>query len=162
MRQLNYLFFAILALFTTIIDIAFFSFLPIFGSPLLLTFIILIVLGALSLRSHSVAFASFAILFYAGLSSLELQYILILFLAIPFMVTLLRRRFIFELNLYSFGFLMSASCLIFELLLIIFELNFSQAGFLGLLSFTIINTLGGIIVFFLAKKFGANLKILRS
>lgn len=159
MTIFTYIFFAILTLITSLLDISYFSALPIFGSSILLTFQLIIVIAAYDWRYYSIIFATFAILFYAGLSSLPIYLILALFIGIPLLIFYLRKRIIFELNYFSFLSIIIASNLIFQIIYLISVWDFTSNTFFASLSFILINSLTGIIIFFISSKFAQTLKI---
>ncbi|MFA7244025.1 MAG: hypothetical protein WC080_01915 [Patescibacteria group bacterium] len=161
MTILTYIFLGITALIATLLDISYFSFLSVAGSSILLVFIIQLILAALDLKYYSIIFASFAVLFYAGLSSVPIQYILILFIIIPLLIFYLRQKIRFDLTYFSFLFIIVGSCAVFQILLIILELNFSIQSFLSALTFIVVNSLAGIVVFSIAKIVAQKLKLVK-
>lgn len=162
MTIFTYLFFGILALISTMLDISYFSFLSIAGSSILITFIISILLASFELRYYSVIFATFAILFYAGLSSVPIYYLLVLFVIIPILVFYARKRVLFELNYFSFLLIIIGSTAIFEIILLIFGLGFSTNAFISAGMFIILNSLTGIILFSVSKKVALQLKFVKN
>lgn len=159
MTIFTYLFFAILTLISSLLDISYFSALPVFGSSILLTFQLIIVIAAYDWRYYSIIFAAFAILFYTGLSSLPIYFILILFIGIPLLIFYLRKRIIFELNYFTFLTIIFASNLVFQIAYLIIGWDFSINIIFAALSFILINSLAGIILFIISSKFAQTLKI---
>lgn len=162
MTIFTYLFFGLLALVSTLLDISFFSFLPVGGASILTTFIILIILASFDLRYYSVIFSAFAVLFYTGLSSVPVYYIAIMFVAIPILVFYIRKRILFELSYFSFLSIIVGSTFLFEIIYLLIEFNFSSNTIYPALMFVLINSLFGIVLFSLSKKITHKFKITKN
>lgn len=159
MTIFTYIFFAILTLITSVLDISYFSAIPILGSSILLTFELVIIIAAYDWRYYSIIFSMFAILFYSGLSSLPIYYILILFIIIPLLIFYLRKRIIFEINYFTFLTIIVASNFLFQMIYLLIEWNFSFDALISALSFILINTLAGMVLFIISSKLSRTLKI---
>lgn len=152
MKLYKYILLFVLSFLTAILDTSFFSFLTLYEASLISTFSIMIILMILDLRREALYFASFSILFYTIFSSVPVYLLFILFLGIPLFFYLLKTRVAINLeSLVWVIIILFLSNLLFDLLLIVFFGDVSAGSLTSLLFFTIINTVFGLIVFYISK-----------
>jgi hypothetical protein len=122
----------------------------------------MVILASFELRYYSIIFAACAILFYAGLSSVPILYIMIMFVGIPMLVFYTRKRFLFELSYLSFLLIIVGSLVVLEIILLIIGLDFSVSSLFAAVMFVAVNALVGIILFPIAKRVAQKLKIVQN
>lgn len=149
MNFTNYIILILLAVISALLDTSFFSFLDVWNATVLLTFQILIVLSLLRFKNVLIVFAALSILLYASLSSLPIIFLIVAFLLIPLLIVYLGTKITFESNfpLILLSFLLIN--LVFQLLLVAISLEVSGAALTSVASFALINSMVGIIIFYI-------------
>jgi len=150
-----------LALLLALVDTSVLSFFPVFEATILLSVSTLIVLSLLGYKREAVYFAGFSAIFYAAFSSMPVYFVVIFFLAMPFLISYLKTKAFFEGNIYLSVLVFLISFFLFGLIFFILEGDLSKNSLLVLFSFMIVNTLSGIIVYFVIKIFMLKLSINR-
>lgn len=152
MKLSQYLFLLILAFASTLLDVSFFSFLEIQDATILSSLALLITLSILDLKKSTVIFASFLTLFFAIFSSLSVWMMIALFFGVPLLIFVANHRFAIDRANFLVIFTFIFFNLIFQLSLALFSLDFSATAFKSIISFMIINSVFGLMIYYLAKK----------
>lgn len=156
MKLLYYIILILLAFFAVLLDTSFFSFLEICYATILLSLVILISLPLLNIEKGTIIFATMLIVFFSIFSSLPIWFLTLIFILIPSIVFYLNRRFAFDHSKLLIVMVFVLCSFLFQLGLAIISQDFSQQAFISVISFTIINTIFGVIIFYVfkfAKKF---------
>ncbi len=152
MKTYKYIILAILSLLTTLLDTSFFSFIDIFEASIISTFAVLFTMAILNLKREALYFASFSILFYVIFSSVPVYLLFILFLGIPLILYLTKTKIALnqENVLWVITIFLLANFL-FDLLLLLLFGGVSAESITSLFSFIVINTIFGLIIYYLSK-----------
>lgn len=156
MKLLYYIFILLLAFVSTLLDTSFFSFLEIYYATILISLGILISLPMLEIKKGTVIYATLLILFFTIFSSLQIWFLFLIFIIIPLIVFYLNRRFAFEHSKILIVLVFILCNFLFQFSLAAVSQNFSTQAFISVISFTLINTISGILIFYVlktAKKF---------
>ncbi len=148
----------LIAFIFSVLDTSFFAFYETFSSTVISSFIVLMILVIFDRKKTTVYFGSFCILFLSAFSSLPLYSMILGYLGIPLIIFYFRQKIYFESNLFPALVIMLFSNLLFRLLLLPLSEIRSESTLLSVISFPIINTLIGSILFVLAKKYIFNKK----
>lgn len=154
--------FVLLALFTTLFDVTYLTNFEVYGATVISTFLIALLLAFLHKGRNYLVFACAAVIFFAVFSSLPIILIMINFLALPALVRYIRQRFFPEPNLFFSLFYFLLGTLFFDLFFMLFAKEFSADGLVSVLSFVIINSISGVIIYTLilrARKITGPLEI---
>lgn len=151
MKVLNIIIYFLLAFVFSLLDTSVLSFMPIFSATILLTISVLITLSLLGLKEQSLIFAIFSVLFYAAFSSLSVYFLVIFFLAIPFAILRLKKMAFFESNYLLVILTFVLLFLFFSLAIFILNSEISVQMLAVVATFVAINTLAGLIIYFLTK-----------
>lgn len=149
MNIINYILITVIAIVSVILDTSFFSFLEVWHATVLITFQILITLSIIGFRQHLLYFAAIAILLYAIFSSVPLYFLILAFLGIPLLIIFLKSKITYESNFPVIFLSFLIVNLIFQLGLIGASLSFSAAAITSIASFSIINTMAGLIIYYI-------------
>ena len=152
MNLLAYIIFIFLALATTLLDTSFFSFLEIYYATILTSLAFLISFSILNLKKGAIIYAAFLTLFFAIFSSLPVWYLICLFFGIPLIIFAVRFRLAIDRSRLLLILTFLIANLLFQLSLAVASLDFSKYAFISIVSFTVINTLAGLIIYFITKK----------
>lgn len=151
MKTINIIIYFLLAFIFSLLDTSVLSFMPIFSATILLTVSVLIALSLLGLKEQSLIFAIFAVLFYATFSSLSVYFLVVFFLIIPFAILRLKKMAFFESNYLLIFLTFALLFLIFSLAIFILNKEISVQMLTAVAAFVVINTLVGLIVYFVTK-----------
>lgn len=156
MKLIYYFLLIALAFISTLLDTSFFSFLEIYYAIILISLGILISLPMLDIKKGTVIYATLLILFFTIFSSLQIWFLFLIFILIPLIVFYLNRRFAFEHSKILIVLVFILCNFLFQFSLAAVSQNFSTQAFISVISFTLINTISGILIFYIlktAKKF---------
>lgn len=137
--------------FLSLLDTSYLSFLEIGGATILLSYAVLIVLALFDKKKPTFFYATLLILFYSIFSSLPILFLIFMFFVTPFVIQYAKKRFSIENNFVIILLVFFVSNLVFEGLLILISKDFSFSALNALISFTTINTIVGIIIYFCTK-----------
>ncbi len=152
MKTYKYIILVILSLVTTLLDTSFFSFIDIFEASLISTFAVLLTFTILNFRREALYFASFSILFYTIFSSVPVYLLFILFFGIPIFVYLVKNKIALNLeSIFWIIIILLIANAIFDLLLLFLFGGISAGTLTSFFSFITINTIFGVIIFYLSK-----------
>lgn len=152
MNLLAYITFVFLALVTTLLDTSFFSFLEIYYATILTSLAFLISFSVLNLKKGAIIYAAFLTLFFAIFSSLPVWLLICLFFGIPLIIFAVRFRLAIDRSKLLLTLTFLIANLLFQLSLATASLDFSKYAFISVVSFTIANTLVGLLIYFVTKK----------
>lgn len=152
MNLLTYIIFIFLALVTTLLDTSFFSFLEIYYATVLISLAFLISFSILNLRKGVTIYATFLTLFFAVFSSLPVWLLISLFFGIPLIIFAVRFRLAIDRSKLILVSAFLIANLLFQLSLAVVSLDFSKYAFISIVSFMVINTLAGLVIYFITKK----------
>lgn len=152
MNLLVYLIFILLAFLTTLLDTSFFSFLEVYHATILSSFAFLVSFSILDIKKGTLIFAAFLTLFFAVFSSLPVWLIICLFFGIPLIIFVVRFRLAIDRSGFLLVLTFISTGLLFQLSLAMAALDFSKNAFISVISFTIINTIFGLLVYYLTQK----------
>jgi len=152
MKIFYYIFLILLAFCAVLLDTSFFSFLIIYNATILISLILLISMPLSGVRKGTVIYASFLILFFAVFSSLPVWFLLLQFMLIPLIVFYLNQRFALDQSKILVILAFVLCCVFFQLSLAVVSQDFSKQAFVSVISFTIINSIAGVIIFFIFRK----------
>ena len=151
MKLLYYILIILLAFVSTLLDTSFFSFLDIYYATVLTSLAILISLPMLEIKKGTVIYATLLLLFFAIFSSLEIWFLFLVITIIPLIVFYLNRRFAFEHSKILIVLVFLMCNFIFQFGLAVASQDFSTQAFISVISFTVINTIVGVLIYYLLK-----------
>ena len=149
MNIINYIVIVVVAIVSVILDTSFFSFLEIWHATVLISFQILITLAIIGFRYHLLYFSALAILLYAVFSSVPLYFLILAFLGIPLLIIYLKLKITYDSNFPIILLSFLVINFVFQLGLIGVSLNFSAIAVTSVASFSLINTLAGLIIYYI-------------
>ncbi len=151
MNLINYIVIVLVAIVSVILDTSYFSFLEIWHATVLITFQILIVLAIIGFRQHLQFFAAIAILLYAIFSSVPLYFLIVAFLGIPLLVIYLKSKITYESNFPVILLSFLIINMVFQLGLVGATFNISAAAMTSVASFSLINTVAGLVIYYIVN-----------
>lgn len=151
MNVFTYIIFISLALVTTLLDTSFFSYLEIYYATILTSLAFLISFSILNLKKGAVIYAAFLTLFFAIFSSLPVWLLICLFFGLPLIIFAVRFRLAIDRSILILILTFIVANLLFQLSLAIASLDFSKYAFISVVSFTVINTLAGLAIYYITK-----------
>jgi len=152
MKIYKYIILAIAAFVTTLLDTSFFSFIDIFEASIISTFSALLVLTILNFKREALYFASFSILFYTIFSSVPVYLLFLLFFGISTLFYLAKIKVAINLkSIFWVIIIFLVSNFLFDLFLLLLFGGVTADSLTSLFFFVIINTIFGIILFYLSK-----------
>jgi len=151
MKLLYYIFIILLAFVSALLDTSFFSFLEIYYATIIISLAILISLPMLNVRKGTIIYSTMLILFFAIFSSLPIWFLSLIFISIPLMVFYLNHRFAFDHSKLLIIIVFIFCNFMFQFSLAAISQDFSTQAFISVVSFTIINTIAGFIMFNILK-----------
>ncbi len=160
MTSLQLFLYPCLAFIVSVLDTSFFAFYEIFNSTIISSFLILIILVISDRKKVSLYFGSFCILFLSAFSSLPIYSMFLAYMGIPLIIFYIRQKIYFESNLFPALFVIFIANSLFRLLLLPLSDFQAESTIISLFSFPIINTLIGLVLFVMAKKYFFNKKAL--
>lgn len=141
----------ILSLLTAVLDTSFFSLLPIFGATIVSTFSVLLILSLFENRQNYLVFVFSSIVFFSIFSSVQIWFLVLIFLAVPSILTFLINHYFPKFSIlpaFMYFFVMN---LLFQGVLTLFFGQLSVAHLKAIGSFAAINCLFTFIVYILIK-----------
>lgn len=159
MKVIKKLGIVLFSLILTILDVSFFSAMPVHGATIVTTFLVAIVLSLLLSPESLIIFAAGAVIFFSIFSSLPAWILIIGFFAIPEIVLYLRKTVVPEPTVPISFFFFVITNFIFELLLLLFAKEFNSVGFSMLGYFVLLNSVAGTFLYFLMKSFRNRIKV---
>lgn len=151
MKLFYYITILFLAFLSTLLDTSYFSFLEIYYSTILISLGILISLAMLGIKKGTVMYATFLILFFTIFSSLQVWFLFSIFILIPLIVFYLNRRFAFDHSKILIILVFLFCNFLFQFSLAVISQDFSTQAFISVVSFTVINTILGFLIFNVLK-----------
>lgn len=142
-----------LAFILSLLDISFLGAVSISGATIVSTFVAVVIFAILNNLRSTLLFAAAASLFLTILSSLPLWIILFGFFVIPGLIIYLRRTNLPEPGVLISFFYFVIAAFLFELMFLANYKEFNIAGFNLTGSFVLINSITGVIVFYIVKRF---------
>lgn len=137
----------VLAFLLTLLDVAFFSNLSVYGATIISTFLVAIIFSLDDKWENLVVFCSFSLLFYSIFSSVQVVVLFFVFYILPFMVHYLRKNYFRETSaIFSVAYFAPALA-IFDLTLMISTKQWGIEAILALCYFVIINSIFGILIY---------------
>lgn len=146
-----YVIITFITLLLSLLDTSYLSFLEISGATILLSYAVLIVLALLDRKKPTFFYAAILTLFYSAFSSLPILFLIFMFFATPLAIQYSKKRFSIENNIVIILLVFFISNFVFEGLLILISKDFSYLALNALISFTTINTIAGMIIYFCTK-----------
>lgn len=147
------------ALVLTLLDVSFFSSMPIYDATIVTTFLFVITISLLLFTESFILFAAAAIIFFSIFSSLPAWILVVSFFCIPEIIFYLRKTVVPEPTVpISFFFFIVVNTM-FELMLLIYSKEFGRSGFAALGYFVLINSVAGTTLYFISKMFRDRFKI---
>lgn len=136
-----------LVLLLTLLDVAFFSNLPVYGATIIVTFLVAIIFSLNNKWENLIIFSSFAFLFYSIFSSVSVLVLFFVFYILPFAIHYLRKNYFRDTSaIFSIAYFAPA-LLIFDLSLMISTKQWGTEAILALCYFVLINSVFGIIIY---------------
>lgn len=151
MKIIYYLSIIALAFFSSLLDTSFFSFLEIYYATVLISLGILISLPMLDIKKGTVIYATLLILFFSVFSSLQIWFLFLIFILIPLIVFYFNRRFALDHSKILIILVFLLCNFLFQFGLAAVSQDFSTSAFISVVSFTIINTIAGVLIFYVLK-----------
>ena len=151
MIVMYYIVILISALVSTLIDVSYLSFIEVSGATVLLSFSILLTLVLME-RSRSIwIFSAFLVLFFSIFSSLPILFLIFAFMGIPYLIKFLKQSILFENNPLAIFLIIIFSTFVFQGVLILISKDFSINALNSLVTFILMNTISGALVYYLAN-----------
>ena len=155
----NNLFLIGLALVLVFLDIAFFSFLDLYGGTIFLSLVTVILVSLFWGQQKTLVFGLSSMIFLTILSSLPLIVILVGFLFVPMFIAFLRQRVIPDLPVVGAVPIIVAPLVIFELCFIIVTGSYVASAFLTASFFVVLNATIGVWVYGLIQNIAKKQRI---
>lgn len=147
MKLFKIIIFGILALLLTLLDVAFFSNLPVYGATIVSTFLVAIIFSLDNKWENLVLFGSFSLLFYSVFSSVPILVLAFVFYILPFAVHYLRKNYFRDTSaVFSIAYF-APVLLLFDLSLMIATKQWGAEAVLALCYFVLINSVFGVIIY---------------
>lgn len=134
----------------TLLDTAFFSNLTIKDASIISVFQFLILFSLIADAGNCLVFAAFSVFFFSIFSSLPLWLIFLLFFILPSMIMYLRRSHLPLPSVPASAIFFVLSNAIFEMILLLYSKQWSSAGFSVLYYFVLINSIIGVVIYYVA------------
>ena len=151
MKYLKYFSLIVLAFSLTLFDTSFFSFLDIFGSNILSSFIFLLSLALLIKYQDLLIFVFSISLFFAAFSSLPVWQIFISFFILPEITFFVKKKYLPDISVLPVAITFVITAVLFGAVLIMGVDDFSSEAFGQLGYFALINAVLGISVYEVLK-----------
>lgn len=159
MKLIKLLGFIVLSLASTLLDVSFFSALPFHEATIISTLSIIIILALLGNLKNEISFSFSAIIFFSLFSSVPVWYLVLTFMIIPTLVLYLRKSYLPDLSVLAATPFFIGLNLIFQLgLTLIVVGGWNNAAFNALGYFVLVNTVSGLLLYFLIKIIFARLE----
>jgi hypothetical protein len=142
-----------IAFVASLMDTSFFSFLPIFGATLLLAYVIALNFALTTRLENLSTYAIPTVFFYSIFSSLPIWLVVLVFFVIPSIVLLIKNKYFPEPSTLSSAIFFVSGTLLFSIILLLYGGDFSLNSMATGIYFTLINSLAGVIMFYLTQKF---------
>lgn len=143
-----YIFIALAALLLSILDTSYLSFLEVNGATVLSAYAVLIILALNGRRSSIIFYSALLTLFYSAFSSLPVLFLIFIFFATPLIIQFFKRKVVIESNFIAILFVFFVFNFLFEGILILISRDFSSSGINAWASFTLINVLFGMAIYY--------------
>lgn len=151
MSWIKYLLLIVLAFLLTLLDASLFSFIDIFGSNILVSFIFLFSLALLLKYQDLLVFVFSISIFFASFSSLPIWQIFISFFVLPEITFFIKRRYLPEISVLPVVILFMITAILFGSVIILGSGEISPAAFGQLGYFVLTNSILGIIIYKILK-----------
>ncbi|MEI8143075.1 MAG: hypothetical protein WCG48_00420 [Candidatus Berkelbacteria bacterium] len=148
-----------LSLVLVFLDIAFFSFLDLYGGTIFLSLVVVILVSLFWGQQKTLIFGLSSMIFLTILSSLPLIVILVGFLLVPMFIAFLRKRVLPELPVIGAVPIIVAPLIIFELCFIIVTGSYFVGAFLTASFFVVLNATIGIWAYGVIQNIGRKQRI---
>jgi len=152
MSILTYFIFGLLAFATTLLDTSFFSFLEIYYATIITSLAFLISFSILNLKKRTIIYAAFLTLFFVVFSSLPVWFIICVFFGIPLIIFAVRFRLALDRSILLLVLTFIFSNFLFQMFLAVSSVDFSRTAFISVISFTLINTIAGLVIYYIVQK----------
>lgn len=146
MRHIRLIWYIFLGLALVLLDVSFFAVLEFRGAAIVSSFLTLIVLAISDRKENFVYFSLVLIILLTIFSSLPISIIGINFLVLPWLLNFAIKRYFRRPDPITNIFYLSFASLVFSLTLMIWANDWSLAGFVVALYFTLINSLAGWLI----------------
>ncbi|MFA5927423.1 MAG: hypothetical protein WCT32_03140 [Patescibacteria group bacterium] len=152
MRWIKYLLVGVLSLFLVMLDVTYFSSLPIKGATIFSSLVVVIVTALIWPLDPLLILISFLSVLFAIFSSLPIVLILIMFFLLPVALVFCRQRYLPGSSRFVVLVILIVTCLSTEMLMLIFFPEWSSEVATSIGYFVLINSIFGMAVFELATR----------
>lgn len=159
MKTINLLFWVCLSLVTSLLDVSFFSAMPVYDATIVSTLAVILVLALVGNLRNEVTFSFSSIIFFSLFSSVPVWYLVIAFMIVPTLVLYLRKSHLPDLSVAAtIPFFIGVNLLFQAGLIAIVVGGWGAAAWNSLGYFVLINTICGLVIYFALQNVASRLK----